>query len=209
MTIICLSQAGQDTFPRYLLGRPGTYLEIGSYHPTFHNNTHSLEKEGWTGLSIDWTDYSAEFKKRRTNPFLWGDATTIDWAETVSKYPFMERPIDYISFDVDEATLAAFNLFPWSTIRFATMTIEHDQYRFGTRIRDHLRRVLTSQGYTLICSDVVVPGFGAFEDWWADLNLVDSTKANTIRCDNTSYLDILKKMDPSPDAFYCPTPTFD
>lgn len=208
MPILCLSQAGQDTLPRYLLGRKGTYLDIGCFHPTYHNNSYSLEMEGWIGLSIDYQNFSAEFGAKRKNPFLYGDVTTIDWTSVIQSNPFMQNTIDYISFDVDDATLPAVNRFPWDRIRFATMTIEHDQYRFGTTTRDHIRTLLTSHGYTLLCADVIMPGYGAFEDWWVDMKCVDVTKANNIRCDATSYLDIFKKMDPSPYAFYCPPPSY-
>ena len=208
MPILSLSQAGQDTLPRYLLDRKGTYLDIGCYRPTYHNNSYSLELEGWTGLSVDYQNFSEEFNLKRKNPFLYGDVTTIDWSSTIQNNPFMQTTIDYISFDVDDATLAAVNLFPWDSVRFATMTIEHDQYRCGTSTRDYIRSLLTSRGYTLLCSDVIMPGYGAFEDWWVDMNCVDVPKAEAIRCNNTIYTDILKKMNPLPYAFYCPPPSY-
>jgi hypothetical protein len=194
--------------------RAGTYLDIGSYRPTYHNNSYALEMEGWTGLSIDYQNFTAEFAQKRKNPFLCADATTADWAAITEANPFMRSTIDYISFDVDEATVPAVAHFPWDTIRFATMTIEHDQYRFGTGTRDYIRTVLTSHGYTLICGDVVMPDtptekYGAFEDWWADLNCVDAVAADQIRCNGLSYLDIFKKMNPNPYSFYCPPPSYE
>jgi hypothetical protein len=165
--------------------------------------------EGWKGLSIDYNDYSAEFKQKRKNPFVCADVINVDWNSIEQAYPFMTNRIDYISFDVDEATLSAVKQFPWDRFQFATMTIEHDQYRFGTNTRNEIRRILSSFGYTLLCSDVIMEGYGAFEDWWVNMECVDCTKAETIRCDNTSYLDILKKMDPSPYAFYCPPPSYE
>jgi len=130
----------------------------------------------------------------------------------------MQHTIDYISFDVDEATMPAVAHFPWDRIRFATMTIEHDQYRFGTATRDHIREVLTNHGYSLICADVVMPNsptetYGPFEDWYADLNFVDTAAAEQIRCDGLTYLEtyleIFKKIDPDPYAFYCPPPSYE
>jgi hypothetical protein len=214
MPVLSLSQAGQDVFPRHLVRRPGTYLDIGSFRPTYHNNTYALEKEGWKGLSIDYQDFGEEFAKKRKNPFLYGDATSVKWDTVVAEYPFLQKTVDYISFDVDEATMPAVAHFPWDKIRFATMTIEHDRYRFGTATRDYIRRVLTEHGYTLVCADVVMPDsptekYGAFEDWWADLNCVDTAAAEQIRCDGLTYLEIFKKINPDPYGFYCPPPSYE
>jgi len=214
MPVLCLSQAGQDVFARYVLGRKGTYLDIGSFRPTYHNNTRTLELEGWTGLSIDYNDYTEEFKQKRNNPFLHADVTNISWEATMNQFPFLEQTVDYISFDVDQATRPAFDRFPFDKIKFAAMTIEHDQYRVGTELRDHLRNKLTSLGYVMICGDVIMPPnahetFGAFEDWWVNPELVDMDRMETIRSNNITYLEIFKKMDPTPYAFYCPAPSYE
>ncbi len=214
MPTLSLSQAGQDVFPRHLIRRPGTYLDIGSFRPTYHNNTYALEKEGWTGLSMDCQEFSLEFAQKRKNLFYCTDVTTVNWDDVIQRCPFMQHTIDYISFDVDEATMPAVAHFPWDRIRFATMTIEHDQYRFGTATRDHIREVLTNHGYSLICADVVMPNsptetYGPFEDWYADLNFVNAAAAEQIRCDGLTYLDIFKKIDPDPYAFYCPPPSYE
>ena len=217
MTVLCLSQAGQDVFVRHVTaGRKGTYLDIGSFRPTYHNNTRSLEMEGWTGLSIDYQNFFDEFKQKRTNPFLCADMTTIDWDSTMEQFPFLKEPVDYISFDVDDATRTSFDRFPFDKIKFATMTIEHDQYRVGTGLRDHLREKLNSLGYVLVCGDVVMPDgerddekYGAFEDWWVNPALVDMEKAELIRSNNITFLEIFKKIDSKPYAFYCPPPSYD
>ena len=214
MPTLSLSQAGQDTFPRYLLDRRGTYLDIGSYRPTYHNNTYALEMEGWTGLSIDYNNYVEEFDKKRKNPFLHADVTNIDWKSVIERYPFLQKPVDYISFDVDGATKAAVQHFPFDNIKFATMTIEHDAYRFGSETRSFIREKLIRLGYDLVCADVVMPDaphekYGPFEDWWVMPSLVDMDKANKIRCTNLTYLEIFKNMNPNPYAFYCPPPSYD
>ena len=182
------SQAGQDIFPQALLRNVEsnkTYLDIGCHHPTTLNNSYALELAGWTGLSIDIQNFHQEFKTSRTNTFKQADVTTVDWSPIVETY-FPTRKIDYISFDVDDATSAAFQHFPFSTVRFKTMTIEHDGYRVGTQLRDSLRSSLAGQGYTLVCGDVICEGYGAFEDWWADMSEVDTELAKLIRCNNTA-----------------------
>ena len=180
------SQAGQDKFPRAMLHnvtRQKTYLDIGSHHPTQFNNSYALERAGWRGLSIDLQNFSTEFQATRTNPFLCADVTTIQWESVITQH-FPSRVIDYISFDVDDATESAFSRFPFSSVRFNTMTIEHDGYRVGTRLRDWVRDSLASMGYTLVCGDVVAEGYGAFEDWWVDMSQVDGTLASKIVCSN-------------------------
>jgi hypothetical protein len=180
------SQAGQDKFPQAMLHnvtRPKTYLDIGSSHPTQLNNSYALERAGWTGLSIDLQDFSNEFRATRTNPFLCADVTTIQWESVIAQH-FPSRVIDYISFDVDDATGPAFARFPFGSVRFYTMTFEHDGYRVGPHLRDTIRQSLASMGYTLICGDVIAEGYGAFEDWWVDMSQVDASLASKIICNN-------------------------
>lgn len=181
------SQAGQDKFPQVLLHAtplPKTYLDIGSHHPTTFNNSYALERAGWSGLSLDLQDFSKEFATHRREAFVRADVTTVDWDPLLARY-FPSRQIDYISFDVDDATSAAFARFPFSSVRFKTMTLEHDGYRVGTQLRDSIRQTLTSLGYTLICADVIAEGYGAFEDWWADLAQVDQERARAMLCSMT------------------------
>jgi hypothetical protein len=69
MPVLCLSQAGQDVFARHVVGRKGTFLDLGSFRPTYHNNTRILELEGWSGLSIDYQNFGEEFKQKRNRYF--------------------------------------------------------------------------------------------------------------------------------------------
>lgn len=143
------------------------FLDIGSRDPIVINNTYHLEKTcGWTGLSIDMTDYSEDWKSSgRRTPFLQANALTLNWSTFWSehKYPTL---IDYLSLDIDEAQHdLVVNVFPWDKIEFRVATIEHDSYRFGTKTRDDIRNKLISFGYQMIVQDVQNEGI-AFEDWW-------------------------------------------
>jgi hypothetical protein len=181
------SQAGQDKFPQTMLhgvSGPKRYLDIGCHHPTVFNNSYALERAGWNGVSIDIQDFSREFASQRTNTFIQANVLTIDWEPIIVKY-FPERVIDYISFDVDDATEIAFQRFPFSTVRFKTITLEHDGYRVGARLRDSIRKTFTDLGYTLVCADVVAEGYGAFEDWWVDKSAVDNNMVEQMTCSNT------------------------
>lgn len=181
------SQAGQDKFPQILLHNVHDvkrYLDIGSHHPTVCNNSYALERAGWYGISIDFQDFSSQFQSTRKNPFMCADVITIEWEQVMNQH-FPSRVIDFISFDVDDSTAPAFSHFPFSTVRFKTMAIEHDGYRVGTWLRDSIRENLSELGYTLVCADVIAEGYGAFEDWWADLSQVDADMAQKMTCSNT------------------------
>ena len=49
------SQFGEDKYIIELFDRnfKGKFLDIGCYHPTRHNNTYKMYKNGWSGMNID------------------------------------------------------------------------------------------------------------------------------------------------------------
>jgi FkbM family methyltransferase len=49
------SQFGEDVFVRKFFQSqpPGTWLDIGAFHPRIASNTHRLRRQGWTGINID------------------------------------------------------------------------------------------------------------------------------------------------------------
>jgi hypothetical protein len=109
----------------------------------------------------------------------------------------MNGVVDYISFDVDDATRAAFDNFPFDTFRCKTLTIEHDAYRVGNNLRDYIRYKLISYGYVLVFGNVVYTGHGAFEDWFVDPKYIDRNmlvNLMEIRCDNTDSTLIEQKL---------------
>ncbi len=198
------SQASQDKFVYYMLvknnpGYIGTYLELGANVPIYTNNTYVFEKLGWYGLSIDIdSNCKAAFDQVRKNDYILADVTKLDWDETLKRYPGILRrdgTIDYISFDVDDATMAAFDNFPWDTIKFKVMTIEHDAYRVGPALRAHIRQKLISLGYDLVCSNVVCAGYGFFEDWFVAPEYFSKDAIEQIRCDHRLSSDIPLKLD--------------
>jgi hypothetical protein len=82
-----------------------------------------------------------------------------------------DAPYDYLSLDVDDATLATLQNIPLDRMRFKVITIEHDAYRVGPAPREAMREILTAAGYTLAVADVRCGG-GEFEDWWIDAKKV-------------------------------------
>jgi hypothetical protein len=196
--VLKLSQASQDIFPQVVVPNGNTFLDIGSNAPTAYNNSYALEILGWNGKCFDIDDYTNQYIQTRRAKFICADVTTYDWNSILSE---MNGIVDYISFDVDEATRPAFDNFPFDTFHCKTLTIEHDAYRFGNLTRDHIRDTLTSYGYLLIFGNVVCDGFGAFEDWFVHPDYIDPAilqKLLNAKCeDKSSFLihEILVKLN--------------
>lgn len=182
------SQAWQDIFAYEMCGHKtdGTFLDVGSYNVVCCNNSYGLERIGWRGLMVDVFRHT-EALPRRTSPFLQADATKIDWLAEIGKAG-LPRTIDYLSLDVDEATLATLMSMPLSVLKFNVITVEHDAYKLGNGPRDMMRGILA--GYDLVCSDVLIDGFGPFEDWYVDRKL--SEKADRFRSHQKRFQEIIK-----------------
>ncbi len=56
------SQFQEDKFilNKFPKSHKGIYLDIGSFHPTRHNNTYLLYKSGWQGINIDLNSLSID-----------------------------------------------------------------------------------------------------------------------------------------------------
>lgn len=151
------SQAGQDEFAFESSGRKltGRFLDIGCNDAIYHSNTYALEQLGWTGLRVD----VANFAAGRSSPFLLADATKPNpYIEA-----FCREPVDYLSLDIDTY---AVNAMQWlSAFFFGIVTVEHDLYRVGEGVRNHLRAIMAER-YNLVKPDVVAEGYGPFEDWY-------------------------------------------
>lgn len=185
------SQAGQDLFVAALLPHnEGTFIDIGCSHPTELSNTYALEQErGWRGVLMDSNLNSIGLcvRDRKSLPIC-ADATNFDWTTTLQHLGKM--PIDYLSLDVDEWTHAALLNLLKAKPRFCVITIEHDQYQRGDRLRIPNRSILAAEGYDLIAADVHSNGC-CFEDWWVARGL--SERANKFRSVGFDWADVLKQ----------------
>lgn len=166
----------QDQFVATLLNykRNGYFLEIGSNDAKQQSNSYFLENElGWHGICIDIDPVHIKTYEQRNCHFINKDATQIDYKILFEEENYPPR-IDYLSMDTDDVTDAIMPKIPFDNYRFSVLTIEHDAYRVGHRIRNVEREVLMAFGYVLLFSDVLVPlgcGMGGnlpFEDWWID-----------------------------------------
>ena len=65
--------------------RNGTFVEIGSGHPTLFNNTKLLEEEfGWKGVSVDNSERFAHiFSRERNTTMIFADAATSNYRRIV------------------------------------------------------------------------------------------------------------------------------
>jgi len=183
------SQAYQDIFVLTLLNgkRNGEYFEIGCNLPDYTNNTYLLAKEfDWNGTSIDFLgNLELEWKKLRPkNRFVICDALTVNYEELIGK----SRTIDYLQLDIEPCmnTLSALTRIPHNLYRFAVISFETDVYlgQNGPYVREKSREFLSNLGYTLIIPDVIVDETNPYEDWWVDLNLVDSSIALSIQTES-------------------------
>lgn len=187
-------QAGQDRFAVAVTGRrgPGTFLDVGSGDPIVHNNSYWLDGLGWRGLLVDRGD-CRDVGLYRNAPFMRADAMAVDWVQALATHGLGPR-VDYLSFDLDDDGAAALARLPWERVRFSCMTVEHDGYRLGDGPRTAMRALLLGHGYRLLCPDVALEGFGAFEDWWVDPGHIDAAMAERLATEiSTDWREILAK----------------
>lgn len=160
----------QDEFALRLLGNKGRFLDIGCGHGIWGNNTLTLEQLGWDGVMIDLDLDAWKWNQvnRKAKSFC-DDVTACDWNKILGKKPDEKILFDFISFDVDDATVPALNHFPWATVRFRLMTIEHDFYRVGPATRAAIREKMSQHGYILLAGDVCADFiYQPYEDWYID-----------------------------------------
>jgi hypothetical protein len=187
------SEAYQDMFVLTATNgkRNGTYVEIGSGHPSYGNNTYLLEKEfGWRGLSLDIDEnFIAQHSNERSHTAILKDATTINYDKY---FTGMNLPsnIDYLQIDVDPADISLKVLYsmPFDTFKFSVITFEHDHYaQPHTNVREKARAFLKSYGYVLVASNISPDDFRPYEDWFVHPDLVDADiiKKLTVKGDDT------------------------
>lgn len=200
------SLGGQDVFAHAICQTDrGTFFDIGAAAPTNGNNSYGLECVGWSGIAVDiCPDYTADYAKFRKTPLTVVDMTQVDWNSFIGTHPLLQKPVDYLSFDIDEASLPVLRRFPFDRIKFRTLTVEHDAYRFGDPVRQEMRSILTGAGYQLVASDVVtyylwqecpqamaLKGYLPYEDWYVSPALVDMSVADRFRSNATLWKDVL------------------
>jgi hypothetical protein len=178
------SQAGQDAFVHALLGGTGTFLDIGANEPVHFSNTYGLEQIGWTGWLCEIEEsLCAKLEQERKARVIRGNATLPYWNPIKCGVANMPTDISYLSLDIDEGTLDALRclelLLPEPLFRFKVITVEHDSYRFGEKLRGPEREILSAAGYVLVRPDVAnkdTPDM-PFEDWFTIPELAEKARS--------------------------------
>jgi len=196
------SYQGQDLFAYHMnKGKPGYFLDIGC-NPSRGNgvgsNSALLESNGWWGLLFDKshgdTLPSRRHARIRINKVIKMDCSSLEFRDTLVKY--VPRKVDYISLDIDEASADCLRILTQANIEFKTMTIEHDFYRVGDRLRSEQRELLESQGYRMLFEDVCLPEQDSrpWEDWWINPNYFDKNVYNNIGGKNLLWTKCVERV---------------
>lgn len=184
------SEAYQDIFVLTMLNgkKNGTYVEIGSGHPTYGNNTFLLEKDfGWNGVSLD---ISEEFvnahNEQRSHTCLVKDATTVNYDKFLTGLGF-KKDIDYLQIDCDppEVSFKVLLSMPFDTYKFGVITFEHDHYADPTGgYKEKARKYLESYGYKLFASNISPDTNRPYEDWFVHPDLINIEKVQSLLIDD-------------------------
>jgi hypothetical protein len=196
------SDAKQDVFAANILNfkRDGYCVDIGSCHSITSNNSYFFQDLGWTSITVEIeSSYNKSYSTRKSGVHLNENALEVNYKEVFEEYEFPQS-IDYLSMDVDTASIDALRVLPLDEYRFKVITIEHDAYLYGDKYREQQRNLLNSHGYLLICSNVYVeqPGYEnkecPFEDWWIDPSEFDQELIEKIKCESTLPSVIISKF---------------
>lgn len=196
------SQALQDIFVGKVIGKNGYYLDIGCSDGIEQSNSFVLERDfNWDGLLID-NDASLiqRCKETRTNQKSFAcDATNPTNILNLLKENNSPKVIDYISLDIDDASLDGLLALPLNDYSFKLMTFEHDLY--GNREICHIKkkeshRILSSLGYKCVTEDVLAySDSGPYEDWFFNPKYIDEkvfiNLVGTSRLNGQKIIDLL------------------
>jgi hypothetical protein len=184
------SEAYQDMFVLTLLNgkKNGSYVEIGSGHPTYGNNTYLLEKDfGWKGVSLDISeDFVKAHNDQRSHTCVLKDATTVNYSKFLDGLGF-GNDIDYLQIDCDPPSVSYQVLLsiPFDSRRFGIITFEHDHYTDpNSGYREKARKYLESYGYKLFVSNISPDKNRPYEDWFVHPELININAVRSL--ENTS-----------------------
>ena len=196
-----LEQQDEFIFNLFEGKRNGSFIDLACAHPIQGNNTYLLEKEfGWTGWCFDIVNVEQRYQwsTHRTSPFINIDATSQAFADYLKTNIPEDLVVDYISLDIDTASMAALNRIVEAGIKFKSITFEHEVFK-DPYLQTASREVLESLGFKRLFEDVTHPPFAGmypgkilhFEDWWIHPDLVDKDVLKVMKDDS----DITKPAD--------------
>lgn len=210
------SQVCQDNFVDIITNnkKNGYFLDIGAgtggirgRYNGFYSNTYYFEHLGWNGIAIDYDiDYINEASSYRKCKLIHADLLDKNINDILRE---CEAPqiIDYLSFDVDDATMKVLYDIDLSSYQFNIITFEHNYFHYESKpawsneksqkeskiLREISREKFISNGYDLLCADVLLNGNNSIEDWYIHKNMFDD-RMKKIKC---SYKDCKKIIEDS------------
>jgi len=178
------SQSGQDQFAYNLIGKNGTYLEIGGHDPIINSNTYNLEtKCHWKGLSVEFDLFHKnawEKSEERSNKILWQDAFKVNYMEELNKVGISNK-IDYLSCDIEppKNTFKILKLLIENNLQFSFISYEHDKYNSGDKYEKLSKEFLLERGYKIAIDNVYSRNkrYKIYETWFIN-NKINFQKIN-------------------------------
>tara|TARA_B110000503_G_scaffold54658_1_gene87784 strand:+ start:1062 stop:2303 length:1242 start_codon:yes stop_codon:yes gene_type:complete len=174
----------QDMFVLSMLNgkREGTFVEIGSGHPTLFNNTYLLEnKFGWKGISVEHSErMCAQFSRERTSNIIFDNAATLDYGNLFKQH-CLEQHIDFLRINSDQSSLNAVKSIPFNKYEFSIIQFQHNDCWWGPEIKEMSRKVLKDIGYVLFVNDIAIDGKNSYEDWWVHPAFIKSDLNNKMK----------------------------
>jgi hypothetical protein len=177
--LICL----QDVFAKFVNSEKenGYVVDIGCQGPGDGNNSTLLLEMNWKGVGADINDYHNSWSNYENFKFYQIDTTIKNNVDNL----FSDCPeiIDFLSIDVDGATLETLKNIDFGKFKFRCICIEHDYYWRGEELRIPQRDILDKLGYKRVIHT-------AAEDWYVDYNLIENEEVKKILLEIPHHHDI-------------------
>ena len=146
----------QDQFAHLMIGNLGTFLDLGSAHPVVGNNSYALENVGWIGIAFEEIASLANaMNQYRNTPCFAVDVAVAEPFISILHRQHPSKHFNYISLDVDDASVPCLKLLIDNGYTFDVMTFEHDTYLDGPEARKiPSKKILLDAGYKLLFENV-------------------------------------------------------
>ena len=153
------SEAGQDIFALNLIGKNGTYLEVGGFKPKLDSNTYILETQNnWRGITIE---FKKELQslwsscKERKNRIYFEDALKFDY-KTALEENNLPLHLNYLSCDIDprDKTFEALKKILKEGLSFDFISFEHDDYTSDESYHKLVSEYLIPKGYKIAVNNI-------------------------------------------------------
>ena len=153
------SEAGQDIFALNLIGKNGTYLEVGGFKPKLDSNTYILESQNnWKGITIE---FKKELQplwnscKERKNKIYFEDALKFNYKITLQENN-LPLHLNYLSCDIDprDKTFEALKKILKEGLSFDFISFEHDDYTSDESYHKLASEYSIPKGYKIAVNNI-------------------------------------------------------